>query len=109
MVNRIKKLRLAHGMKQSDLAARLRVSANAVSNYEVGIRDIDSAMICALCDIFECSADYLLGRAALPSSNLTPEEEELLLAWRAADAHDRAIVAAALAPYKKDAISSVTA
>ena len=108
-MNKIKELRLAAGMKQSDLAARLNVSANAVSNYEVGIREIDSATICKLCDVFGCTADYLLGRAAVPSPELTPDEEALLLSWRAAPPEIRAIVDVALSPYKKDAISSETA
>ena len=109
-VNRLRELRISHGMKQEDLSKRLNIFRTAISKYELGQLDMSSATICALCDIFGCTADYLLGRAALPSSDLTPEEEELLLAWRAADDHDRAIVATTLARYKQDAaIPSVTA
>ena len=108
-MNRIKELRLAAGMKQSELAAYLNVSANAVSNYEVGIRDIDSETICKLCDIFGCTADFLLCRAAMAAPELTPEEESLLLSWRAADAHARAIVDLTLSPFKKESSDSATA
>ena len=105
-MNRIKELRQNAGMKQGDLAKRLGCTANAVSNYEVGVRDIDSETICKLCDIFGCTADYLLCRAAVPTPELSPEEEALLLAYRAADPHDRAIVDLTLAPYQEDVTAS---
>ena len=67
---------------------------------------MDSETICRLCDVFGCTADYLLGRSSRPEPELTPEEEQLLSAWNAAPAEIRAIVDTALAPYKKDAIES---
>lgn len=83
-MNRIRDLRAQRGWTQDDLAARLNLKRQAVGHYETGQRDIDSATIHRLCDIFGCSADYLLGRSPLPSPELTPEEEELLLSWRRA-------------------------
>lgn len=105
-MNRIRQLRLEKGWRQEDLAIRLNTKRQTVARYETEKLGIDAGTICALCDIFGCSADYLLGRAALPSSGLSPEEEELLLAWRAADNHDRAIVSMALARYKEESSSS---
>ena len=101
-MNKIKDLRINAGMKQSDLAKILNCSPTAVSYYETGVRDIDSATICKLCDVFGCTADYLLGRSALPSAELTPEEEQLLAAWRCCDDRAREIVAVALAPFRQD-------
>jgi len=101
-LNRIKELRARDGLKQADLAKMLNITANAVSNYEVGARDIDSETILRLCEIFGCTADYLLGRSAVPSSELSPEEEDLLTAWRRATPEIRAIIDAALAPYRED-------
>ena len=101
-MNRIKELRARAGLKQADLAKLLNITPNAISNYEVGIRDIDSETILRLCEIFGCSADYLLGRSPLPSPELTPEEEDLLLSWRRATPEIRAIIDTALGPYRED-------
>lgn len=102
MLNRIKDLRLQEKMKQTDLAALLNCSPTAISYYETGVREIDSATICRLCEIFGCTADYLLGRSPVASPELTPEEESLLLAWRRCDDRARDIVTVALEPFKKD-------
>lgn len=101
-MNRIKELRIAAGLKQSDLANQISCTAVTVSRYESGQRDIDSATICRLCEIFGCTADYLLGRSPVASPELTPEEESLLLAWRRCDDRARDIVTVALEPFKKD-------
>ena len=106
IVNRIKDLRQAAGMKQTDLARLMNCSPTAISNYEVGLRDIDSATICKLCEIFGCTADYLLGRSELVTPELTPEEEQLLQAWRRCDDRARDMVTLALAPFKEDASSA---
>lgn len=105
-MNRIKDLRASKQMKQSDLAKLLNCSPTTISNYEVGYRDLDSDMICRLCDIFGCTADYLLGRSSTGGLQLTLEEENIILALRRAD--DRAIemVNVALAPFKQDESSS---
>ena len=102
-VNRIRELRLLKGMQQEDLARLLSVTRVSISRYETGAHDIGSETILRLCEIFDCSADYLLGRSPLPSPELTPEEEELLLSWRRATPEIRAIIDAALAPYREEA------
>jgi len=94
------------GLRQPDLGVKLNCTAMTISRYERGEADPDIETICRLCDVFGCTADYLLGRSDLPSAELTPEEVELLLAWRAADDHDRAIVSTTLAPYKEESSSS---
>lgn len=105
-MNRIKELRLAKGMKQAELAVLLSCAPTAVSKYELGQLDVSSATICRLCDIFGCTADYLLGRSDRPDPELTPEEEHLLAAWASAPDEIRAIIDTALAPYQKDASAS---
>lgn len=101
-VNRIKELRAEAGMKQAELAQLLNCSSTAVSYYETSVRDIDSATICRLCEIFGCTADYLLGRSDLRSAELTPEEEQLLAAFRRGDDRARDIVRVALEPFAED-------
>lgn len=98
-MNRIKDLREDRDMKQIELAALLQVSQNAISNYENENRALDPVLICRLCDIFGVTADYLLCRSSMPSSDVTEEEAELLRAYRAADERARAMVELALEPY----------
>ncbi len=91
------------GLRQPDLGVKLNCTAMTISRYERGEADPDIETICRLCDVFGCTADYLLGRSDLPSADLDPEEVELLLAWRAATPEIRAIIDAALKPYKEEA------
>lgn len=105
-MNRIRELRTAKGWTQADLAARMNTKRQTIGNYETGFRGLDVETICRLCDIFGCTADYLLCRSPLPSADLDPDEVELLLAWRAADDRDRAIVSLTLARYKEESSSS---
>ena len=102
-MNRIRDLRLQEHMNQADLAVLLNCTTATVSKYELEQRAIDADTILRLCDIFGCTADYLLGRSPVAAPELSPEEEDLLLAWRAAPPEIRAIIDTALGPYREDA------
>ena len=102
LVNRIKELRQQHGMKQSDLARELHIARTAISKYENGQLDFGLNTICALCDIFGCTSDYLLGRSARPEPALTEEEAQLLAAYANATPEIRRNVDFALAPYREE-------
>lgn len=108
-MNRIKDLRAARGWTQAELGELLSCSDVTVGRYEQEKRGLDVPTICRLCDIFGCTADYLLGRSSRPDPALSPEEEQLLAAYAMATGEIRAIVDAALLPYKKDASASATA
>lgn len=98
-VNRIKELRTEKGLKQGDLAVLLNVTKATVSKYELGQRDIGSETIGRLCEIFGCTADYLLGLSDLQRPELSDAETSILLAYRKADEHVRDLVRLALQPY----------
>ena len=98
-MNRIRELRKNQGWLQSDLANRLNTTAVSIGRYETEQRQLDPETILKLCEIFGCSADYLLGRTALPSPDLSEEELELVLAFRRADDRSREMVRLALAPF----------
>ena len=104
-MNKIRALRLENGMKQSDLAALLNTKPQTVSRYEKGDRGLDVETILRLCEIFGCTADYLLGRSRLQEPGLSDEEESMLLAWRRADDRTRELVSLALQPFREDASS----
>ena len=88
-MNRIRDLRTAAGWTQAQLGVKLNVGNTAVSQYESETRQLDPAMIHALCDLFGCSADYLLGRSQSLQPVLTDQQIRLLTAYDAADPRDR--------------------
>lgn len=96
-MNRIRELRQERKMKQSELGNLLRCTPTAVSNYETGFRSPDIETIGALCEIFGCTADYLLGRSQVRSFELTPDEAELLRGYRALSPEGREFIRHALA------------
>ena len=98
-MNRIRELRKDRGWLQSDIAARLHTTQQSVARYETGERGLDVETILALCEIFDCTADYLLGRSLMPSPELSDEEAELILAFRSADDRSREIVRLTLDPF----------
>lgn len=105
-VNRIKELRTEKGLKQGDLAVLLNVTKATVSKYELGQRDIGSETIGRLCEIFGCTADYLLGLSDLQRSELSEMEISVLLAYRKADEHVKDLVRLALDPYWQEGQSA---
>lgn len=59
---RIKNLRKSRHLTQEELAKKLDVTKQTISQYERGVRRPDVPTIDALCDFFNVSSDYLLGR-----------------------------------------------
>ena len=58
---RLRKLREAQEMKQSDLAKVLCVTRSCISNYENGTRYPDFEIIKRAADYFDVFVDYLMG------------------------------------------------
>lgn len=59
---RIAMLRKEKGWGQKQLASYLKVSVSTISNYEQSVHSPDLSILSKLADLFEVSADYLLGR-----------------------------------------------
>lgn len=95
-MNRIRELRKSHGWLQSELAEKLNTAQQTVGRYETEQRQLDPETIHKLCDIFGCTADYLLGRSEQPAPDLSEEESRLVSAFREADDDARALVLLAL-------------
>ena len=107
-LNRIRELRLQKGWRQEDLAVLMHTKQQTVARYETEQLGIDADTICQLCDIFGCTADYLLGRSLLPTYDLTEEEAALLLAWRSAEPHIKDGIRALLRPYWEESAADVS-
>ncbi len=60
---RLKELRLEKGLKQKDVALAIGISTKGYNYYELGMREPPVAMLIKLCDFFDVSADYLIGRS----------------------------------------------
>ena len=74
---RIKELRIACGMNQVDLANRLGVSKQSVSNWENDNIQPSIDMLVKLSHVFSVSTDYLLGESNniyLDVSSLTQQQ-----------------------------------
>ena len=61
MVN-LKIERIKAGLPQKEVAEKLNVSINTVSNWETGAKKITVDKLLTLADMFGVSTDYLLGR-----------------------------------------------
>ncbi|MCH5154439.1 MAG: helix-turn-helix transcriptional regulator [Clostridiales bacterium] len=59
---RIKELRTEHNLSQQNLAKQIGVSQKAIDYWERGVNEPKAGYIVLLCDYFDVSADYLLGR-----------------------------------------------
>lgn len=57
----LKRLRLAAGLTQQDLADEIGISPSAIGMYEQGRREPDRATLLIMSNYFGVSSDYLLG------------------------------------------------
>ena len=60
---RMKELRTEKGVKQKDVAEFIGISTKGYCFYELGQREPSLQTLSKLCDYFEVSADYLIGRS----------------------------------------------
>ena len=98
-MNRIRDLRIDRGWTQLQLGKRIGAAKSTVSGYESEDRQLTPALIHQLCDLFGCSADYLLGRSSSPLPVITDADARVLAAYHAASLRDRALVDQILEPY----------
>ena len=60
---RIQEIRKRKGLKQKDLAAKLGIAANTLSQYETGTREPDIETTKRIAKELNVTVDYLLGRS----------------------------------------------
>lgn len=59
---RLNELRLSKSLKIKDVAAEIGLSPMAYNHYEWGDREPSLDVLIKLCELFDVSADYLIGR-----------------------------------------------
>lgn len=69
----LKDLREEYCLTQKQIAAECGLSAQCISQLELGIRNPTGSTLVALAAYFDCSIDYLMGRSENPDNiDLTP-------------------------------------
>ena len=74
----IKQLREEHGLSQTELAEKIKVTKGAISLFESGDRSPSREKLEALADVFNVNMDYLLGRSEEKTTSLEPKYIPLL-------------------------------
>ena len=59
---RLKELRLAKGMTLKEVSGQFGITLGAYAHYEQGIREPSYDLLARICDFFDVSSDYLIGR-----------------------------------------------
>ena len=62
----LSELRRSPGLSQRKAAADLKISQALLSHYENGAREPGLNFVCRVCDYYNVTADYLLGRSPNP-------------------------------------------
>jgi transcriptional regulator with XRE-family HTH domain len=76
MAKRLKTARENRGYKQNYIARKIGIKSNTLSGYESGARRPDADILTKLADIYEVSADYLLGRTYNEKYDYDSNEED---------------------------------
>lgn len=87
----------------------MNTKRQTVARYETEKLGIDANTICALCDIFGCTADYLLCRSDNPRPVIPDEKAALLDAYDRATPEVQRTINFMLEPYRKGGTMSSTA
>jgi len=63
---RLRELRENNNLSQLEMANSISCSRKSLSNYELGMREPDFDMLIRICDFFNITIDFLLGRTDIP-------------------------------------------
>lgn len=99
---RLKSLREDADLSQKELAKSLGVSPSTIGMYESKKRTPDSEMLARICDFFNITVDYLLGRSNIKNpqcstykkteQHLTDDEKNILNLYKKLNDKDKAKV-----------------
>ncbi len=59
---KLKNARISIGLSQQAVADKLKIGRACYAHYEQGVREPTLALLKDICDFFDVSADYLIGR-----------------------------------------------
>lgn len=108
IIKNLKSVCKMKGIKNKDIAAFMCVSPGSVSNWFNGDNFIDVDNLYKLCQFLGVSLDQIFGVAPIVFGVLSPEENDIIIAYRNADDGTRSSVRKLLdVPDKKDSETSV--
>ena len=61
IASNIKRARIAANMTQAEAAAKLGITAQAISNFERGINGIENSLLLRMCEIYNTSMSRVIG------------------------------------------------
>lgn len=109
---RLLELRHQRDLSQSELAHFIGVTKQTISQYERGVRRPDLDTLSILCDFFNVSSDYLIGKTditprfvdsrGLEKLDISDFEYDLIAAYRSAPESRREAVRTLLEMKEKD-------
>ena len=83
---RLKEVRQARKLKQQQVADLLGIPLRTYQNYERGINDPDTTILCRLADYYGITTDYLIGYSDIAISGnhiaLTNDESQIMSSYR---------------------------
>lgn len=91
LAKRLKQLRIAANLQQTDIIKRLSLSSARYSQYESGKRRPDYELLIEIANLYGVSVDYLLGRATIQNHPTpatpaySPDELDLIKKYRFLD------------------------
>lgn len=74
---RLRALRKMQQETQENAANGMGISRGMLSNYELGTREPDFAMLCHIADYYAVTTDYLLGRSDEMRGSVSSPESEI--------------------------------
>ena len=80
--DRLRELRIAKGYTQQDIADKIHVNKQTISQYERGIRQPQIEVLEELADVFNVDMNYLLGKEDLITRLINSDEYALLENYR---------------------------
>ena len=79
IASNIRRARLNANMTQAEAAKKLGITAQAVSNFERGINNVENSLLVRMCEIYNTNMNTILGEEENPSEQPLTEGEALLL------------------------------
>jgi transcriptional regulator with XRE-family HTH domain len=79
---RLRELRIAKGYTQQDIADKIHVNKQTISQYERGVRQPQIEVLEQLADVFNVDMNYLLGKEDLITRLINSDEYALLENYR---------------------------
>ena len=99
MDNRIRELRNERSMSCADLADAIGISEIMLLSYEAGMETIPMVHVRKMCDLFECTGDYLLGYTSFRHLPEPLDGAALMKAYQAASDKEKKLVLLILSEY----------